>query len=43
MNLKLFDVYSIIDSQILVVIWEYLGAIRVLVDVSIKVLFYYEL
>ena len=39
MNLKLFDAYCVIDPQILVVTLEYLGDIRVLVDVCLKVLF----
>ena len=39
MNLKLFDAYHIINSRILVVILEYLGDIRVLVDLCLKVLF----
>ena len=43
MNLKLFDPYRIIDPWILVVTLEYLGDIRVLVDVCLKLLFYYEL
>ena len=43
MNLKLFDAYQIINSRILVVTLEYLGDIRVLVDLCLKVLFYYEL
>ena len=43
MNLKLFDESRIIDPWILVVTLEYLGDIRVLVDVCLKVLVYYEL
>ena len=39
MNLKLFDAYRIIDPRILVVTLEYLGDIRFLVDVCLKVLF----
>ena len=39
MNLKLFDAYCIINSWILVVTLEYLGDIRVLVDLCLKVLF----
>ena len=39
MNLKLFDAYHIIDPRILVVTMEYLGDIRVLVDLCLKVLF----
>ena len=39
MNLKLFDAYRIIDPWILVVTMEYLGDIRVLVDLCLKVLF----
>ena len=39
MNLQLFDAYHIIDPRILVVTMEYLGDIRVLVDVCLKVLF----
>ena len=39
MNLKLFDAYCIINSRILVVTLEYLGDIRVLVDLCLKVLF----
>ena len=39
MNLKMFDAYRIIDPQILVVTLEYLGDIRVLVDMCLKVLF----
>ena len=39
MNLKLFDAYHIIKSRILVVTLEYLGDIRVLVEVRLKVLF----
>ena len=43
MNLKLFAAYLIINSRILVVTLEYLGDIRVLVDLCLKVLFQYEL
>ena len=39
MNLKLFDAYRIIDPLILVVTLEYLGDIRVLFDLCLKVLF----
>ena len=39
MNLKLFDAYRVIDPQILVVTSKYLGDIRVLVDLCLKVLF----
>jgi len=39
MNLKLCDAYRIIDPRMLVVTLEYLGDIRVLVDVCLKVLF----
>ena len=39
MNLKLFDAYHIINSRILTVTLEYLGDIRVLVDLCLKVLF----
>ena len=39
MNLKLFDAYRIIDPQILVVTLEYLGDIRLSVDLCLKVLF----
>ena len=39
MNLKLFDAYHIINSRILAVTLEYLGDIRVLVDLFLKVLF----
>ena len=39
MNLELFDAYRIVDSWILVVTLEYLGDIRVLVDLYLKVLF----
>ena len=39
MNMKLCDAYRIIDPQILVVTLEYLGDIRVLVDLCLKVLF----
>ena len=39
MNLKLFDAYRIINSRILEVTMEYLGDIRVLVDLCLKVLF----
>ena len=43
MNLKLFDAYRIINSWILAVTLEYLGDVRVLVDICFKELFYYEL
>ena len=39
MNPKLFDACRISDPQILVVTLEYLGDIRVLVDLCLKVLF----
>ena len=39
MNLKLFDAYRIIDPRTLAVTLEYLGDIRVLVDLCLKVLF----
>ena len=39
MNVKLFDAYCIIDPWILEVTMEYLGDIRVLVDLCLKVLF----
>ena len=39
MNLKLFDTYHIINSQVLAVTLGYLGDIRVLVDLCLKVLF----
>ena len=38
-DLKLFDACCIIYPQILEVIFEYLGDIRVLVDLCLKVLF----
>ena len=39
MIMKLFDAYRIINSRILVVTSEYLGDIRVLIDLCLKVLF----
>ena len=39
MNLNLFNAYHIIDPRILEVALEYLGDIRVLVDLCLKVLF----
>ena len=39
MIMKLFDAYDSINSWILVVTMEYLGDIRVLVDLCLKVLF----
>ena len=39
MNMKLFDAYRIIDPRILEVTLEYLGDIRILVDLCLKVLF----
>ena len=43
MNLRLCDAYRIIMPKILEVKMEYLGDIRVLVDLCLKVLFEYEL
>ena len=43
MNLRLCDAYCIIMPTDIEVTLEYLGDIRVLVDVCLKVLFYYEL
>ena len=43
MNLKLCDAYRIIIPRIIEVTLEYLGDIRVLVDLYLKVLFYYGL
>ena len=43
MIMKLFDAYRRMNSRILEVTLEYLGDIRVSVDVCLKVLFYYKL
>ena len=43
MNLRLCDAYCVIIPMDTEVTLEYLGDIRVLVDVYLKVLFYYEL